>query len=209
MLARGKQLVLHGDGKHTRRYLYAGDAVNAFDTILHKGSTGQVYNIGSNDEVSNLEICHRLLSEFNLAHSTPDAFRSWVVHSIDRPFNDRRYAVNGSKLQALGWRQDTAFDQGLKITVEWYRKFGDTWWGGIDNTLKPMPVFGDLTVSALSTPITPLKSPVKGPPRLSIAKDESNKNPLLAKFASVPASPSCVSPAFSPSISRVSEGIVN
>lgn len=131
LLERGQKVVLHGDGKHTRRYLYAGDSADAFDTILHKGSIGQIYNIGSADEISNLTLCSKLLKEFGLSESD-----DWISHSQDRPFNDRRYAVNGQKLCDLGWQQKTPFEQGLKTTVDWYRKYGERWWGNIDNTLE-------------------------------------------------------------------------
>lgn len=135
LLERGQKVVLHGDGKHTRRYLYAGDSADAFDTILHKGSIGQIYNIGSADEISNLTLCSKLLKEFGLSESD-----DWISHSEDRPFNDRRYAVNGQKLCDLGWQQKTPFDQGLKTTVDWYRQYGERWWGNIDNTLGTFPV---------------------------------------------------------------------
>lgn len=126
--------MLHGDGKHTRRYLFAGDAADAFDTILHKGLIGQIYNIGSADEISNLTLCSKLLKEFGLSESD-----DWISHSQDRPFNDRRYAVNGQKLCDLGWQQQTPFAEGLKTTVEWYRKYGEQWWGNIDNILGTFP----------------------------------------------------------------------
>ncbi|KAL8664041.1 MAG: hypothetical protein Q9202_003333 [Teloschistes flavicans] len=135
LLERGQKVVLHGDGKHTRRYLFAGDAADAFDTILHKGLIGQIYNVGSADEISNLTLCSKLLKEFGLPESN-----DWISHSQDRPFNDRRYAVNGQKLRDLGWQQNTPFDKGLKMTVEWYRKYGERWWGNIDDTLGTFPV---------------------------------------------------------------------
>ncbi|KAL8915227.1 MAG: hypothetical protein Q9171_000346 [Xanthocarpia ochracea] len=134
LLQRGKKVVLHGDGKHTRRYLFAGDAADAFDTILHKGLIGQIYNIGSADEISNLTLCSRLLKEFGLSESD-----DWIAHSQDRPFNDRRYAVNGQKLCDLGWQQKTPFVKGLKTTVDWYRQYGEQWWGNIDNILGTFP----------------------------------------------------------------------
>ncbi|KAL9036994.1 MAG: hypothetical protein Q9214_005890 [Letrouitia sp. 1 TL-2023] len=135
LLERGQKVVLHGDGKHTRRYLFAGDAAEAFDTILHKGSIGQIYNIGSADEISNLTLCSKLLKEFGL-----DESENWITHSQDRPFNDRRYAVNGQKLCDLGWKQNTTFEKGLAVTVAWYRKYGEVWWGNIDDTLGTFPV---------------------------------------------------------------------
>ena len=111
-------MVLHGDGSPTRRYLFAGDAADAFDTILHKGQLGQVYNVGSCDEVSNLSLCSRLLGEFGVAADDEEQFRKWVKYTHDRPFNDRRYAIDGTKLRQLGWEQKTSFEDGLKTTVE-------------------------------------------------------------------------------------------
>ncbi|KAF3938350.1 ADP-L-glycero-D-manno-heptose-6-epimerase [Dactylella cylindrospora] len=132
LLNRGGKLLLHGDGKHTRRYLFAGDAADAFDTILHKGTIGQIYNVGSYDEISNTELCGRLIKEFGIEESRFDE----IVHHVqDRPFNDRRYAVDGTKLRQLGWDQKTSFEDGLKLTVEWYRKFGEKWWGDISNVI--------------------------------------------------------------------------
>ncbi|KAF3223523.1 hypothetical protein TWF106_004914 [Orbilia oligospora] len=132
LLNRGGKLLLHGDGKHTRRYLFAGDAADAFDTILHKGQIGQIYNVGSYDEISNIELCQRLIKEFG---HPAEKYDDIVEHVIDRPFNDRRYAVDGTKLRNLGWDQKTKFEDGLKLTVEWYRTFGEEWWGDISNVI--------------------------------------------------------------------------
>ena len=57
----------------------------------------------------------------------------------DRPFNDKRYAVDASKLRSLGWEQKTSFEDGLKLTVDWYRRFGRTWWGDVEGVLTPFP----------------------------------------------------------------------
>ncbi|KAF2146834.1 uncharacterized protein K452DRAFT_294368 [Aplosporella prunicola CBS 121167] len=140
LLNRRRKLLLHGDGTPTRRYLYAGDTSDAIDTILHKGAVGQTYNIASKDEVSNLGICQRLLDLFGLPHSTPEELGRWVEYTADRPFNDHRYATDGTKLAKLGWQQRTGFEEGLRITVEWYRQFGEVWWGDIGRILTPFPV---------------------------------------------------------------------
>jgi len=140
LLHRKQPVVLHGDGSPTRNYLYAGDAANAFDTILHKGSIGQIYNVGSYDEISNTELCDKLLTYLDIPHGTPEEKAKWIKHTHDRPFNDKRYAVDGTKLRALGWDQKMSFEQGLAITVDWYSKFGEKWWGNITNVLTPFPV---------------------------------------------------------------------
>ena len=74
----------------------------------------------------------------------------WVEFSKDRPFNDLRYDVDCSKLQSLGWEQRTSFADGLQITVEWYRQFGDKWWGDISHCLTAFP--------ELKSPNHPVKS---------------------------------------------------
>ena len=71
LLQRKQKLLVHGDGSPTRRYLYAGDIADALDTILHKGVIGQVYNIASKDEISNTDICHRLLGMFGISRQSP------------------------------------------------------------------------------------------------------------------------------------------
>ena len=140
LLQRQQKLLVHGDGSPTRRYLYAGDIVDALDTILHKGEIGQVYNIASKDEVSNTDICHRLLDMFGIPRQNPTDLEKWVQHTPDRPFNDQRYATDGSKLTALGWEPKMDFNEGLNITVEWYRRFGEVWWGDISRVLTSFPV---------------------------------------------------------------------
>lgn len=140
LLERGQHLSLHGKGTNTRRYLYAGDAADAFDTILHRGEPGHIYNVGSRDEVSNLELCSLLLGEFGIANKTDEDLYKHVKHTQDRPFNDHRYAVDANKLGKLGWKQKTSFAEGLRTTVDWYRKYGGEWWGDIKSRLTPFPL---------------------------------------------------------------------
>jgi dTDP-glucose 4,6-dehydratase len=132
-------MVLHGDGSHKRRYLFAADAADAFDTILHKGEVGHVYNVGSYDEISNMKLCTLLLEAMNIPFHTQDEFDKWVKHTRDRPFNDQRYAVDDSKLRQLGWVPKTSIQKGLTTTLNWYSQFGEKWWGNISNILNPYP----------------------------------------------------------------------
>ena len=137
---RGKKLVLQGDGSNSRKYIYAGDVADAFDTILHKGVLGQIYNVDSDDEVTNLELCSKLLKVFKLPHEMEEGVEAWIERGQDRPFNDKRYAVDGRKLRELGWKPKTPFEKGLELTVDWYRQYGETWWGDISPALSPFPV---------------------------------------------------------------------
>ncbi|KAH6624334.1 dtdp-glucose 4,6-dehydratase-like protein [Chaetomium sp. MPI-SDFR-AT-0129] len=178
LLARRKPVVLHGDGSPTRRYLYAADAADAFDTILHRGQLGQVYNVGSHDEISNIALCRKLLGIMNIipetdGHmgeqngstnnhnnhhngppSTDSLFSRWVKYTHDRPFNDHRYAVDATKLKQLGWVQKTGLETGLRATVEWYRLFGERWWGDISKVLSPFPVVAGMEVLSDSEPVS-------------------------------------------------------
>jgi hypothetical protein len=152
-------MVLHGDGSPTRRYLYAGDAADAFDTILHRGALGQIYNVPSSDEISNLSLCSRLLAEM-----APGAgVGSWIKYTHDRPFNDHRYAVDGSKLRRLGWEQKTSFADGLSATVQWYRVFGERWWGDISKVLCPFPVVDGLEVHSDREDVSDVPQPAGFP----------------------------------------------
>merc|ERR1712230_195593 len=80
-----------------------------------------------------------------LVHSYQKSFKLPVIivrsnkHTVDRPFNDHRYAVDGTKLRQLGWEQKTSFSDGMAITVDWYKRFGEKWWGDITKVLTPFP----------------------------------------------------------------------
>lgn len=88
----------------------------------------------SQDEVSNLQLAEKLLGLFGLTD-----VKAWIQHTHDRKFNDRRYAVDGSKLHKLGWKQRTKFETALEATVDWYGKFPG-WHGDIEGVLTAHPV---------------------------------------------------------------------
>jgi hypothetical protein len=86
--------------------------VKAFDIILHKGKTGEVYNIGTEFEITNLEVARQLIAHFNLS----DRENEFLVFVEDRKFNDKRYAIDSAKLRQLGWKPETPWKQGLQQT---------------------------------------------------------------------------------------------
>ncbi|USW54361.1 Putative dTDP-glucose 4,6-dehydratase, NAD(P)-binding domain, NAD(P)-binding domain superfamily [Septoria linicola] len=133
LLQRSKPLFIHGKGDNSRRYLHAGDAADAFDTILHKGVIGEIYNVDSKDEIENLDLAKKLCKAFGI-----EDFEKHIQYTRDRPFNDCRYAVNGDKLAKLGWKQKVSFEEGLAQCVDWYQKYS-TWWGDINKILTPFP----------------------------------------------------------------------
>ncbi|KAI4189642.1 MAG: hypothetical protein LQ348_003774 [Seirophora lacunosa] len=128
LLSSNQPLTIQGSGLNIRRYLYAADAADGFDTLLHKGALGESYNLNSTSAVSNLEVAVRMLELFNL--SPQHDFHNRLVWTEDRPFDDHDYYVSGEKLEALGWRQRVPFTQGLRDTVEWYRGNMLDWWPG-------------------------------------------------------------------------------
>jgi UDP-glucose 4,6-dehydratase len=133
-LMRGKKLTLHGDGTNTRNFLYVKDVANAFDTILHKGEPGHVYNIGGDNEISNIDVARALLKIFGL-EDKEDEYLSFVP---DRKFNDLRYTINSSKLHKLGWKEEMPWEEGLQTTVEWYKKYTSRY-GNIEGALVAHP----------------------------------------------------------------------
>eukprot|EP01102_Stenamoeba_stenopodia_P011959 TRINITY_DN3716_c0_g3_i2.p1 TRINITY_DN3716_c0_g3~~TRINITY_DN3716_c0_g3_i2.p1 ORF type:complete len:352 (+),score=84.07 TRINITY_DN3716_c0_g3_i2:64-1056(+) len=89
---------IHGDGSHTRNFLYVEDVARAFDVIVHKGQVGNTYNIGTNFEISNLGVARDLLKTLNMAEKESEM----ITNVVDRLFNDRRYFIDSAKLDALG-----------------------------------------------------------------------------------------------------------
>lgn len=166
LLNRNRKLIIHGDGSPTRRYLYGSDAADAIDIVLSKGIVGQIYNIASEDEVSNMQVCRKLLSHYGKGEELDvNELKDCVDFVRDRPFNDHRYAVDGTKIKALGFRQRVTFEQGLRNTIQWYQQFGETWWGDISAVLSPFPVkiVNEATGQAHLRPNTPLLPPLTPP----------------------------------------------
>jgi len=140
-LLRKQKCYIHGDGSNSRRYLYAGDVANAIDVVLHKGEIGEIYNIGTHFEISNLNLARYLLREFALQSNRPieELEAEYLEFVEDRAFNDKRYEVDCSKIERLGWKPTVTFEQGIKKMTEWYSKHGSTWWGDISSALVPHP----------------------------------------------------------------------
>jgi dTDP-glucose 4,6-dehydratase len=116
----GKHLPVYGDGRQSREWLHVEDHCAAIEIALRKGGAGEVYNVGG-QERENMEVVRRIL---DLTGASPDLVR----HVEDRPGHDRRYSVDSTKLQGLGWAPQHSFDSGgLAETVEWYRENRE-WW---------------------------------------------------------------------------------
>ncbi len=113
-------LPVYGDGLNVRDWLHVDDNCAGIDTVLRQGALGEVYNIGGGNEVENLAVTRGILE---LLGRSPELIR----FVTDRPGHDRRYSIDCSKLQALGWHPATPFESGLESTVSWYRD-NPEWW---------------------------------------------------------------------------------
>lgn len=118
-LLDGLTVPLYGDGMNVRDWCYVSDNCAAVDLVLRSGEVGEIYNIGSGNEVPNRELTDRLLA---LCGCGPEM----ITYVADRLGHDRRYSVDCAKVQALGWRPAHDLASGLEATVEWYR--GNRWW---------------------------------------------------------------------------------
>jgi dTDP-glucose 4,6-dehydratase len=119
----GKSLPLYGDGQQIRDWLYVEDHCEAIELVLLKGRNGETYNIGGNNQPSNLEIVHLLcdLLDNLVPNSAFKPHASLIQFVTDRPGHDRRYAIDLTKIRTeLGWQPRESLTTGLRKTVEWY-----------------------------------------------------------------------------------------
>lgn len=116
--------------------MYVEDVANAYIIVLHKGSIGETYNIGTQQERSVSSVASDLGRHFNLPSSM-------IVSVKDRAFNDRRYYICDKKLALLGWREEHDWDMGLKKTIDWYLRHthAQEYWehGDLEVALRPHP----------------------------------------------------------------------
>lgn len=113
-LLKGEKVPVYGDGLNVRDWLYVYDHCEAIDTVLNKGKEGEVYNIGGHNEKTNMEITRLILDVMGKDESS-------IEYVQDRLGHDRRYAIANDKIQSeLGWEPSIKFEDGIKLTIEWY-----------------------------------------------------------------------------------------
>jgi dTDP-glucose 4,6-dehydratase len=118
-----RPLPLYGDGLQQRDWLYVTDHAGAIETVMRRGTSGETYNIPGSAEMTNRDVVRLLLEALGKPWS--------LVRTVeDRPGHDRRYALDGSKLAALGWHNKVEFGDGLRRTVDWFRA-NEGWWRAI------------------------------------------------------------------------------
>ncbi len=109
-----ESLPVYGEGLNVRVWLYVEDHCKAFDMIIHNGEIGEVYNVGGHNERQNIQVVKTILEQL----SKPESLITYVK---DRAGHDLRYAIDPTKISSsLGWTPETAFDDGMKKTINWY-----------------------------------------------------------------------------------------
>ncbi|MEV8435209.1 dTDP-glucose 4,6-dehydratase [Streptomyces chartreusis] len=129
-LLQGIEVPVYGDGRNRREWLHVDDHCRAIHLVLMRGGAGEIYNVGSGDELTNLALTERILALCG-------ADRSMIRHVTDRKGHDLRYALDDSKIrEELGWAPRTGFEDGLAATVAWYRG-NPQWWRPVRDAARP------------------------------------------------------------------------
>ncbi|SFE72009.1 dTDP-glucose 4,6-dehydratase [Roseivivax sediminis] len=125
----GKPLPIYGDGSNIRDWLYVEDHADALLTVLAKGRNGECYNIGGENEKTNLELVKTLCAVLDDKRSKNEgSYADQITFVADRPGHDARYAIDPTRMQTeLGWRPSVTVEEGLEKTVDWYLNNAD-WW---------------------------------------------------------------------------------
>ena len=116
-ILKGEKIPLYGKGLNKRDWLYVGDHCDAIELLLRDGKDGEVYNVSADDEQANIDVAKTVLKLMGKGEDM-------ISFVPDRPGHDWRYAVDSSKIRAMGWKPKVMFEEGLKQTVEWYRRKG-------------------------------------------------------------------------------------
>ena len=119
----GKPLPIYGDGQQVRDWLYVRDHATAIMRVLEGGKLGETYNIGGNQEKTNLSVVQNICAHLDALRPRADgsSYARQITFVKDRPGHDRRYAIDASKIRLeLGWEPKETFESGLKKTIEWY-----------------------------------------------------------------------------------------
>ncbi len=123
-LLEGKKVPLYGDGKNVREWIHTSDHCRAIDAVLHKAQPGSVYNIGTGQEHTNIDLTNLVLQKMNLGQEMIEPVK-------DRAGHDRRYAIDHTKItRELGWEPTVKFEDGILETINWYRD-NEWWWKDI------------------------------------------------------------------------------
>jgi len=124
----GKDLPIYGDGANVRDWLYVEDHADALLTVLQKGETGRTYNIGGENERTNLQLVTTLCEILDELRPGAAPYANQITYVTDRPGHDARYAIDPTRIRnELGWRPSVTVEEGLRRTVQWYLD-NEAWW---------------------------------------------------------------------------------
>ncbi len=124
-LIEKKKVPLYSRGENVREWMYVEDTCRAVSFILDNGQAGNIYNVGSGVEISNITLVNTILKAFGLDEG-------WISYVKDRPAHDIRYRLNSSKISMLGFQISSKFDERLQYTIDWYRQ-NEAWWKPLKN----------------------------------------------------------------------------
>lgn len=136
-LLHGQKCCLHGDGSARRTYVFAEDVARGFDQVLHYGEPDHVYNLGSEMDLSMKELAKMLIRLTGTAKEGEE--EAWLEYVEDRKFNDCRYSIDSGKMRSIGWQPTTSFEDGLRMTIDWYRNLPPDYWDDYLYALSPHP----------------------------------------------------------------------
>lgn len=125
LLQRNRKCTIQGTIPQSRHFLYVDDAVEALLTILERGVVGQIYNIGTDFEISIIQLAKELTK---MVRDVPDTdLGDWLEFVAERPQVDLRYPINSEKMRRLGWKPAVSWAEGIRRTVKWYQENPDFW----------------------------------------------------------------------------------
>ena len=130
----GKPLPIYGDGSNIRDWLYVEDHADALLLVVQQGQIGRAYNIGGENERTNLELVQTLCAILDRKRPKPQgSYADQITFVTDRPGHDARYAIDPSRIRSeLGWRPSVTVEEGLEKTVDWYLA-NETWWRALQD----------------------------------------------------------------------------
>jgi dTDP-glucose 4,6-dehydratase len=134
---RGESIPVYGKGENIRDWLYVGDHCSALRTVLEKGAVGETYNIGGNNEQTNLDLVKHICTLLDELHPGPQPYASLITFVTDRPGHDLRYAIDPTKIRdQLSWQPRETFQTGFRKTIQWYLENQDWWKNILDGSYK-------------------------------------------------------------------------
>jgi len=124
----GEAIPIYGNGQNIRDWLYVEDHADALLNVLNNGAVGRTYNIGGENEASNLDLVHMICKILDTKRPGTAPYAKQITFVTDRPGHDFRYAIDPTRIRdELGWRPSVTLEQGLGLTVQWYLD-NESWW---------------------------------------------------------------------------------